>query len=102
MAEIGVDAANAKMRMIAPLLAREGAEYERERFEARMRSGDVQLEATKAWLRLAIDAERRGEYIRHDVLQRGRQEAAKARERRRAPARVARKVGSLPATKHAC
>ncbi|CAM9380192.1 unnamed protein product, partial [Ectocarpus sp. 8 AP-2014] len=50
MEEIKRDTANAHIRLIAPYLARHGAPYERAKFEARLSSGDVSLERTKAWL----------------------------------------------------
>ncbi|CAN0217260.1 unnamed protein product, partial [Ectocarpus sp. 12 AP-2014] len=54
MEEIKRDTANAHIRLIAPYLARHGAPYERAKFEARLSSGDVSLERTKAWLSSAV------------------------------------------------
>ncbi|CAN0158629.1 unnamed protein product [Pylaiella littoralis] len=55
MEEIKRDSANAHIRLIAPYLARHGAAYERAKFEARLSSGAVSLERTKAWLSAAVE-----------------------------------------------
>ncbi|CAM9537003.1 unnamed protein product [Scytosiphon promiscuus] len=55
MEEIKRDSANAHIRLIAPYLARHGAAYERAKFEARLSSGNISLERTKAWLSSAVE-----------------------------------------------
>eukprot|EP00904_Undaria_pinnatifida_P007062 jgi/Undpi1/3486/HiC_scaffold_16.g06858.m1 len=52
--EIKRDVANAHIRLIAPYLARHGADYERAKFEVRLKSGAASLDRTKTWISSAV------------------------------------------------
>ena len=45
-----IDAANARLRTIAPVIRDSGIDYERERFEEKLNAGTLTLERAKAWL----------------------------------------------------
>lgn len=45
------DVANAHVDMLRPFLARHGVAYERQKFQERLRAGEVKLQHTQAWLR---------------------------------------------------
>ena len=46
-----IDAANARLRLIAPVIRDHGVEYERGRFQDKLNNGTVTLEVTAVWLR---------------------------------------------------
>jgi hypothetical protein len=43
--------ANAHVAMLRPYLARHGVAYERQKFQERLRTGDVRLDNTTAWIK---------------------------------------------------
>jgi len=46
-----IDAANARLRLIAPVIRDHGVEYERGRFQDKLNNGTITLEVTAVWLR---------------------------------------------------
>ena len=51
-----IDAANARLRLIAPVIKDHGIDYERGKFEDKLRDGSVTLERTTAWIQSAVKA----------------------------------------------
>ena len=51
-----IDAANARLRLIAPTIHDHGVDYERGKFDDKLRAGALTLDRTKAWLRDALDS----------------------------------------------
>ncbi len=48
-----IDAANARLRIISPVLRDHGVDYERGKFQDKLNAGTLTLERTQAWLRAA-------------------------------------------------
>ena len=46
-----IDAANARLRLLAPIVRSHGVDYEREKFQDKLNAGALTLERTAAWLR---------------------------------------------------
>ena len=51
-----IDAANARLRMIAPVIKDHGIDYERGKFQDKLRDGSITLERTTAWIKSAVQA----------------------------------------------
>ena len=49
-----IDAANARLRNIASVIIEHGLDYEREKFDGKLKEGTFPLERTTAWIRQAI------------------------------------------------
>ena len=65
MRVMSTDAANAKMAVLAPIVAEYGVYYERERFQDKVADGTFTLDRTAHWIRFAVEKDvealRRGE-----------------------------------------
>ena len=51
-----IDAANARLRLIAPIIKDHGIDYERGKMKDKLNDGTLTLERTKAWIELAVKA----------------------------------------------
>ena len=49
-----IDAANARLRLIAPIISDHGLDYERVKLKDKLKAGTLTLEKTKAWIQTAI------------------------------------------------
>jgi hypothetical protein len=49
-----IDAANARLRLIAPVIKDHGIDYERGKFQDKLNDGTLTLERTTAWIRKAV------------------------------------------------
>ncbi len=49
-----IDAANARLRLIAPVIREHGVDYERGKLQAKLDAGALTLDRTRAWLRAAL------------------------------------------------
>lgn len=52
-----IDAANARLRLIAPVIKDHGIDYERGKFQDKLKAGSLTLERTRAWVRLTVRRE---------------------------------------------
>jgi hypothetical protein len=52
-----IDAANARLRLIAPVIKDHGVDYERGKFQEKVDDGSLTLERTTAWIRLTLRRE---------------------------------------------
>ena len=52
-----VDAANARLRRIAPVIKDHGVEYEQSKFANKLRDGSITLDKTKAWIAKTVERE---------------------------------------------
>jgi len=52
-----IDAANARLRLIAPVIKDHGVDYERGKFQEKVDDGSLTLERTIAWIRLTLRRE---------------------------------------------
>ena len=52
-----IDAANARLRLIAPVIKDHGVDYERGRFQNQLNSGTITLERTQQWIKHAVRIE---------------------------------------------
>ena len=57
VSHLRIDAANARLRLIAPVIDAHGVDYERGKFSARMESGELTLERTRMFIRRSVRAE---------------------------------------------
>lgn len=55
--QMRIDAANSRLRIIAPVIAAHGVEYEQSKFQEKLDAGEISLEETEAWFAAAIDRE---------------------------------------------
>jgi len=62
-----IDAANARLRLIAPVIKDHGIDYERGKFQDKLNDGTLTLERTTSWINDAVSELVTG---RHDVLHR--------------------------------
>ena len=52
-----IDAANARLRLIAPVIQDHGMDYERGKFQDRLNDGTLTLERTQQWIKHAVLSE---------------------------------------------
>jgi len=50
-----IDAANARLRLIAPTIKESGVEYEREKFDEKLTDGTLTLERTTNWINASVE-----------------------------------------------
>jgi hypothetical protein len=67
-----IDAANTKLRLIAPVIKDHGVEYERGKFQDKLNDGVLTLERTTNWVRDTLRAELAAERLSLDDLLSGR------------------------------
>ena len=67
-----IDAANARLRLIAPVIKNHGIDYERGKFQGKLKDGSLTLERTKAWIHHAIQAAVATETVNMDELLEGK------------------------------
>jgi hypothetical protein len=70
-----IDAANARLRLISPVIRDHGIDYERGKFQDKLNDGSLTLERTTAWVGEAVRQVVDGREVELDALLNGRAEA---------------------------
>ena len=69
-----IDAANARLRLISPVIRDHGIDYERGKFQEKLNDGSLTLERTTAWIEETVRQEVDGREVELDGLLNGRAE----------------------------
>jgi len=67
-----IDAANARLRLIAPVIKDHGIDYERGKFQDKLNDGTLTLERTQSWIRAVIRSEVASKAVELEALVEGR------------------------------
>ena len=67
-----IDAANARLRLIAPVIKDHGIDYERGKFQDKLNEGTLTLERTQSWIRAVLRSEVESKAVDLETLLEGR------------------------------